>query len=190
MSFLDIFTAQKIWDFTISVFVAGSILFPVYCLTLDTQYPATVIFEKENFEDKNGAPLTVVKAGQEVYYRKAFCVSANNPEGLKTDLASGKMGFVTQEDTLLQEQRAIFGRIHGITRAKFVNGIQLQLPDRTFEVKEGCYDIRQIITVPDILPNGLYALQFSFTYYNNIVQKAIGQGITRTAKPIYFEVRN
>jgi len=159
-----------------------------WSLSYDTAYPARVIFEHEFFTDEEGRPLPKVRAGQAVNYRKAFCVSLDDPDRLVDELKKGERGFYNAGDAVLEQQRGFFNVIYGKTRGQFVDGVALPIPDQTFEVQEGCYDITQRIVIPASLPPGLYYLQLKFTYYRNSFQKAAEQGVTRVAKPIYFEV--
>ncbi len=159
-----------------------------WSLRYDTAYPARVIFENNFFQDDSGQRLYVIAPGQTVFYRKAFCVSLADPELLLAELVRGQRAFIRAREAVLQEQTEHFGIIYGLTRATFLNGIALQIPDRTFEIQEGCYDIVQTILIPNTLPNGEYVLVFKFTYYRNRWQKGEEVGVTRTAAPIRFRV--
>lgn len=159
-----------------------------YSLEYDTRYPARIIFEHDFFTTEEGRPIHKVEAGQPVYYRKAFCVSLDDPDRLVQELRDGERGFCSAGDAVTREQTGYFGTIYGLTRGTFIDGIALPIPDRTFEVEEGCYDVVQQIVIPKTLPPGLYYLQLKFTYYRNTFQKTAGKGVTRTAKNIAFEV--
>lgn len=174
--------------YLLAAVVVWGYLWREYSLRYDMEYPARVIFEHEFFTDEEGKPLPTVKAGQAVNYRKAFCVSLDDPDRLVDELKSGERGFYNAGDAILEKQRGFFGIIYGKTRGQYVDGVALPIPDRTFEIQEGCYDITQRIVVPSTLPPGLYYLQLKFTYYRNSFQKAAEQGVTRVAKPIHFEV--
>jgi len=159
-----------------------------WALRYDTDYPARIIFENNFFLDKAGAPVQDITAGDTVYYRKAFCISLDDPDRLVAELVRGSRGFIEAGDAVLTPQTDHFGTIYGLSRATFVDGVALQVPDRTFEVREGCYDVTQSLRIPATLPPSDYALVFRFTYYRNRWQKGEGQGVTRSATPIRFRV--
>ena len=161
-----------------------------WSLRYDTAYPARLIFENNFFQDDDGQRLYAIAPGQTVNYRKAFCVSLDDPDRLLRELVRGEREFVRTREAVLQEQTQYFGTIYGLTRATFLNGLALQIPDRTFEIQEGCYDIVQSIRIPNTLADGEYVLVFKFTYYRNRWQKGEGVGVTRAAAPIRFRVES
>jgi hypothetical protein len=169
-------------------FIVWCGVYALWALEYDREYPAVIIFEHEFFTRDNGGAIHQVRAGQAVNYRKAFCVSLDDPQQLVDELKTGERGFFKAGDAILEEQTGFFGQIYGVTRGQYIDGVALPVPDRTFEVQPGCYDITQQVVIPKTLSPGNYYLSIRYTYFRNTLQKAAGRGVTRKAKNISFEV--
>ncbi len=178
-------------ELLVLVAIAGSVwgmVWREYALTLDDAIPVRVIFEAETFSDLQGRPQLRVTAGETVYYRKAFCLSLDDPDGMFEEMTAGERAFESQQDTLLRDYAAAGAPIEGVTNGFYINGVLTPIPPRTFTVWPGCYNLTQTIRIPRALDPGLHDLVFEFTYYRNFWQRLAGRGVTRRAKPIALEV--
>jgi len=171
-----------------SLFIGISTAYFIYAVKYDTDYPAIVVYENAFFQDKDDTPKYIVRRGDVVFYKKAFCVSLDSPQQLLEHLKEGRENWVKSNDSLMQDQYNTFGPLHGAIKGSFIDTVAISVPTRDFEVVEGCYETNNSIRIPEGLSTGLNTLNFRFTYYRNAIQLALQTGPTRYAKPIQFEV--
>lgn len=165
-------------------FVTSCAGYILYSLKFDRDYPAKIIYENDYFSDNKGSPIRKVNAGQKVKHRKAFCVSLDNPDKLAEQILLNARPF--DKPALDTGSKAEI--IYGLTEGQFVDGVSLPLPEKSFGVAPGCYDVTKEIVVPKTLPPGQYYLQLKYTYFRNGLQYSSRDGVSRLARRITFEV--